>query len=262
MQGKLAGVRFLVAALSLCSSGWAADLKTGDQCSLSAEGDDVFISVDEKTHDRLLQLCNAKDETGVAQLVALGKVAVIKAGTRAKIIDRGFLVSEIRILEGSHAGESGFVASDFMAVAPAKFTPAEQPKPAPSQVKPVKTIPAANHVAHFANGSIRAVLSYRDEGESYFIEFSTGGKGRYPKKMVKELESIADHDSTTPRLWTDAAGKHKLEASFLSLKNGVVMLKKKDGSNLDIQMEQLSDADQSIVNGMVKVKSNPNTKKK
>lgn len=92
----------------------AADLSTGDQCVLSAAGTDVFLSVDKKTHDRLTEFCVAKDETGVAQLVALGKVLVVKAGSRAKIVDRGFLTSEVRVLEGEHAGESGFVNSEFL----------------------------------------------------------------------------------------------------------------------------------------------------
>ncbi len=49
------------------------------------------------------------------------------------------------------------------------------------------------------------------------------------------------------RTWTDVTGKHKLEAKFVHFKDGKVRLKKKDGSEVDVPLEKLREADQTLV---------------
>jgi len=46
------------------------------------------------------------------------------------------------------------------------------------------------------------------------------------------------------RTWTDATGKHRTEASFRGLKDGEVLLERKDGSILRVPLQKLSRADQ------------------
>ena len=46
------------------------------------------------------------------------------------------------------------------------------------------------------------------------------------------------------RTWTDSTGKHTIDAEFASLENGVVTLKKDDGTTIRIPLDKLSNADQ------------------
>ena len=49
------------------------------------------------------------------------------------------------------------------------------------------------------------------------------------------------------RTWTDATGKHKIKAAFVSLDDGKVTLEKDDGNTLEIELKKLSKADQKYV---------------
>jgi hypothetical protein len=50
-----------------------------------------------------------------------------------------------------------------------------------------------------------------------------------------------------PRLWSDRSGKFSTQAEFIQLENGVVRLKKEDGSVIDVPLSKLSPADQRFV---------------
>ncbi len=49
-----------------------------------------------------------------------------------------------------------------------------------------------------------------------------------------------------PRTWTDATGKFKIEASFVSLDKGLVQLRKTDGKFITLPLDKLSADDQSF----------------
>jgi|GEM_PF-6585984 len=53
-----------------------------------------------------------------------------------------------------------------------------------------------------------------------------------------------------PRTWSDASGKFKIEASFVSLAGGKVELKKTDGSTVAVPLDKLSSADQDIARSL------------
>lgn len=57
------------------------------------------------------------------------------------------------------------------------------------------------------------------------------------------------------RTWTDASGKFKIKAKFVSLTNGVVTLENEDGTELEIELKKLSAADQKAANDAVKAES-------
>ena len=63
--------------------------------------------------DRISQLRAAKDEDGLMLLHRQGRGMLISAGTKVKVIDAGFLTSEIRILSGPYKGQSVWTVSDF-----------------------------------------------------------------------------------------------------------------------------------------------------
>jgi len=76
--------------------------------------EEVFAGATYDDLERITQLSVAKDETGLRQMMAEGRLATVPAGTEAKVIDLGFLGSEVRILSGPLEGESVWVASDFV----------------------------------------------------------------------------------------------------------------------------------------------------
>jgi thiol-disulfide isomerase/thioredoxin len=59
------------------------------------------------------------------------------------------------------------------------------------------------------------------------------------------------------RTWSDASGKHSIEAEFLSLQDGKVRLLRPDGKEITLQIEKLSKADQKFVKAQAVRKSAP-----
>ncbi len=49
------------------------------------------------------------------------------------------------------------------------------------------------------------------------------------------------------RTWTDASGKHQIEAELLGFRDGLVHLKKPDGTVLNIALDKLCPSDQALV---------------
>jgi hypothetical protein len=50
-----------------------------------------------------------------------------------------------------------------------------------------------------------------------------------------------------PRTWEDSTGKFQVQATFVSVENGKVVLQKADGTTLDVETKRLSPADQKYV---------------
>lgn len=59
------------------------------------------------------------------------------------------------------------------------------------------------------------------------------------------------------REWSDSTGKFKIEAEFVSLEDGKVLLKKPDGGQVTIPLEKLSAADQKAAQKMASEPANP-----
>lgn len=56
-----------------------------------------------------------------------------------------------------------------------------------------------------------------------------------------------DPPSTTFRAWTDATGKFTIEAEYKGVLQGVVSLKKKDGTTIKLPLERLSEVDRKWI---------------
>ncbi len=65
--------------------------------------------------------------------------------------------------------------------------------------------------------------------------------------LEKDAPADAPQPADSRRTWTDATGKHRIEAEFLGLADGVVRLKKSDGAVVDVPLEKLSEADRAII---------------
>jgi len=59
--------------------------------------------------------------------------------------------------------------------------------------------------------------------------------------------SIANSADSKMRTWVDVTGEHKLEASYVSHDEKNVTLKGRDGKTFEVELEQLSEADQKFV---------------
>lgn len=56
------------------------------------------------------------------------------------------------------------------------------------------------------------------------------------------------------RQWSDASGKFKIKAKFVSLENGTLTLEKEDGEEIEIELKKLSTADQKVATDLSKAK--------
>jgi len=86
-------------------------LNPGAQCSVGLPGDQIGVSCDKTTYDRLTQLSLAEDHDGIRGMILEGQVLVVSGGTKAVVIDPGVFSTEIKILEGLHADRYGLVGT-------------------------------------------------------------------------------------------------------------------------------------------------------
>ena len=67
-----------------------------------------------------------------------------------------------------------------------------------------------------------------------------------PAQMLAQSKNSSA--SSTPRIWTDASGKHKVRAKLVEVENGTVHLRRTDtDADISIPLEKLSKADQEWV---------------
>lgn len=87
-----------------------------DSTALRApDSGNVPVAISQQALDRFTKLSVIKDSDGVGQMMLAGSVWAVPTGTKCKVINAGFLTSEVRILDGAHSGKACFVASDFIA---------------------------------------------------------------------------------------------------------------------------------------------------
>jgi hypothetical protein len=75
-----------------------------------------------------------------------------------------------------------------------------------------------------------------------------------PRQLVR-LKNAANAAASTPpaaataslRTWTDTSGKFRMEAAFVSVKDGQVTLEKTDGTRIRLPLDKLSPADQQFI---------------
>ncbi|QDT76354.1 DUF4339 domain-containing protein [Lacipirellula limnantheis] len=87
----------------------------GDDARLAVPGQsEVYVCVTESAFSRFVELAVAKDYLGMAEMELAGQVFTVPSGTKVKVIGRGFLKREVRVMEGQHIGGSGFVPQEFV----------------------------------------------------------------------------------------------------------------------------------------------------
>jgi zinc-ribbon domain len=87
---------------------------TGQDGKLQNGKKAIPVAVDQDSSDQLIKAQAINDQHAVVQLLLAGKVLSVNDGTKVKVIDSTFTLRQVRILEGSHEGRSGWVPLEFV----------------------------------------------------------------------------------------------------------------------------------------------------
>ncbi len=86
-----------------------------------------------------------------------------------------------------------------------------------------------------------------------------------PRALVLAIGLLAFGMASTQaqevRTWADGSGKFKIQAKFVSTKDGVVTLEQTDGENIEIELKSLAPADQKYVADRLKAEASSPFKK-
>ncbi len=110
-------------------------------------------------------------------------------------------------------------------------------------------IHSARVVSLETNGQIKIGLEGYDDA---FDEVVPRSKLWVEPSELKAAARDGDSKTVVPavagtRTWTDASGKFKVEAELISFEDGIVRLRRKDGKELSMPLEKLSDEDQQLL---------------
>jgi RNA polymerase subunit RPABC4/transcription elongation factor Spt4 len=109
---------FIIIGIGTCkgmtSNSNISSKSISDICTLSTNIDIVPIAVSKSAFEEWTKARIAKDDPGMKELVLSGKIFFVQTGTKAKIIDRDYLIRKVRILNGDKEGIAGWVAADYV----------------------------------------------------------------------------------------------------------------------------------------------------
>jgi hypothetical protein len=109
-----------------------------------------------------------------------------------------------------------------------------------------KNILPKRFVVNFESGRKQEIHDFSDDGDSYTLQGTTGGKSKYPKRMIESVVSIEETASADAyRTWKSSDGQFQTEAVFLELKDGNVRLCKRDGRVITVAVDRLSKEDRA-----------------
>src|SRR5450759_4173541 len=132
------------ATTPLASPPVSTTLKAGDNVTLDQGGGAtlVAVAVTAADLDEWTKSTIANDAIGLKQMLSDGRVFAVEKGTRALILDVGWMgTRQVRILSGSCYGESGWIPVEWATALPAGAAPAVEPaapavEPAAPAVEP------------------------------------------------------------------------------------------------------------------------------
>jgi predicted nucleic acid-binding Zn ribbon protein len=75
---------------------------------------EIIIGVNEEAQKAITEASVAEDGYGLMELVAAGKAFTVLNCTKVKILDTGFAIRKIRVLEGGQKNRSGWVPYEFV----------------------------------------------------------------------------------------------------------------------------------------------------
>ncbi len=94
------------------------------------------------------------------------------------------------------------------------------------------------------------VVGIRPGGTYLEVETVDGGTKRKVIVKATNVTPIANPNASGIRTWTDSSGQFKIEATLESQTAFEVVLRKKDGTTVKVELDKLSIADQEYVAGL------------
>ena len=88
--------------------------KAGEDVVLRGGKGYIYVSPTAEDWAELGRRAARRDEAGIQQLMTSDRLLACAQGAKATFLKVGFEAHEIRILEGKHAGRSGFVQTDLV----------------------------------------------------------------------------------------------------------------------------------------------------
>jgi len=86
----------------------------GNEVRLYIKGRDaIMVAADEKTLDDLIAAISARTDA-LQELIQSGRVLTVSNGTRARIIEKGFGKTKVRIIEGDKILSEGWVPESWV----------------------------------------------------------------------------------------------------------------------------------------------------
>lgn len=80
----------------------------------AADADEVLVAATEESYDALNRALAAHDNEALTGLLMQGALFAVPKGTRVRVLAGSFTHVQVRILEGEHAGASGWIALEFV----------------------------------------------------------------------------------------------------------------------------------------------------
>jgi hypothetical protein len=87
----------------------------GEKGILSLEDDkEIMVATSKENYDAMVDASIAHDEIGFKNLYFQGKTYLLSSGTQVLVLDQDWTATKIRVLEGSHYGESAWTNYEWI----------------------------------------------------------------------------------------------------------------------------------------------------
>jgi hypothetical protein len=93
----------------------SAKAPTGPTMLYAPSLEKIAVARTKEALDRFSRSAARKDRFGFVELALRDEVFLVPSRTRVLVIDHGFITHQVRILEGEHAGETGWVPREWVA---------------------------------------------------------------------------------------------------------------------------------------------------
>jgi hypothetical protein len=86
----------------------------GQEGHLRSGSSTMLVARDKASFDAIVDASVAHDEFGAQELLLSGKIFVVSAGTKVRVLASSFPSKQVRILDGPMTGESGWVPTEWV----------------------------------------------------------------------------------------------------------------------------------------------------
>src|SRR4051812_48000885 len=73
----------------------------------------LWVAIDEKSQSELTNASTAKNDDAVKQMIPQGRVLIVPRGKKVTVVNRGFVTTSFRFMEGNYEGRRGVTPMEF-----------------------------------------------------------------------------------------------------------------------------------------------------